>query len=508
MTTISEAVRTVEPASARAGDTTEVHRCTPELRAVLASYADALKSVNAGPILSWVSLANPKIPRWIAFPAPRWWVSAFLTRYLYRCVDALKAGVNRRDAVSGTAAEENGDLEMLERFEESLPTKIRRAFNLLLGLAGVLFVAWLVASLFHAGCRQLLGDLATAVITLNRAAGITALEAGYRLALVQHPREVYFYAGAAMMIAWSAVVILAPSLPAFTATRRIEDGFAEVEASAFTAVNARAVHDVELDLIVRLLLMVAVALLGIADLEQYQISTAGETANLLIGALCVALTFLAGIELRARYLERRTAVRHCRSFATSSAFAAVTILSLVLSVRIPLTTTLTSDDVWDRKFPSETNDRSAIEGWLFNQLHFEISTIHQNAQCAEPHTVLVAQPQYLQFDLEVWSDVDQFANPATANALNLSHWSVLDSQKTPTRDLYMHTKCGRGAEAISQPIVPGAHTITNVVITAPTNAATLQLEIPSYRGKWRWRVPQEANDAGASTPTPRPTSVN
>ena len=53
----------------------------------------------------------------------------------------------------------------------------------------------------------------------------------------------------------------------------------------------------------------------------------------------------------------------------------------------------------------------------------------------------------------------------------------------------MHTKCGRGTEAVAEPVVPGAHTSTSVVVSAPKDAAILQLDIPSYRGVWQWPIP-------------------
>jgi hypothetical protein len=56
------------------------------------------------------------------------------------------------------------------------------------------------------------------------------------------------------------------------------------------------------------------------------------------------------------------------------------------------------------------------------------------------------------------------------------------------KDLYMYTKCSDDTEAISQPVVPAAHTKTVVVINAPKPAAFLQLDTP-FDEVWRWRVP-------------------
>ena len=112
------------------------------------------------------------------------------------------------------------------------------------------------------------------------------------------------------------------------------------------------------------------------------------------------------------------------------------------------------------------------------------------AKCAsavEPHGSLINDEdvQYLQFDLEVWSDVDQFANAghrtcASSPPLECSRQSAEIPREAST--------CMRSAAAArtrsSEPIVPGSHTITAVVVSAPKDATCLQLDVPSYRGVW------------------------
>jgi hypothetical protein len=498
MSTISIPIKSPEHALADAAEWSGV---TPELRTQLTGYADALDRVTNAPMVSWVKPGKPWLPHWLAFPAPRYFVSAIFTRYLYRCVDALKSGVMRRDVVSGAAGEHNGDLEMLERFEESLPRRLRLALVLPVGLMAILSVAYLLAWLCHAGYRNLLGDLMAAAISVNRTAAIAAFQNAYRLAALQHPQEAYFFAGAAMIVAWSAVVAIVPLLPAFFIVRRQEARMANAEARAFAAVGARTVHQVELDLIVRLLLIPAVALLGVAAVTQAvtQFLTTGSvnSENVAIGAISVVLTVLAVIELGACYRERRNGIAHCRSFATKVSFAMVAVLSTGLFFGLPTWERKSNLEniVWDRQVatdPPKPDDSDHARGWLTNQLSFVVTRIQQNVQCFEPHGLLVSHPQYLLFDLEVWSDVEQFANPITAHALALPHWSIQDGSGNSTGSLYMHAKCGRGTEAISEPIVPGAHTITGVVVSAPERASVLQLDIPSYRGVWRWPIPPAA----------------
>jgi hypothetical protein len=94
----------------------------------------------------------------------------------------------------------------------------------------------------------------------------------------------------------------------------------------------------------------------------------------------------------------------------------------------------------------------------------------------------------LRFDLDVWPGVDEFSDPELANALTLSHWGVETKNGHQYKNIYIYTKCGDGTEAISQPIAPGTHTKPVLVISAPKQAAVLQLDIPN-NGVWRWHVP-------------------
>jgi hypothetical protein len=474
-------------------DIADADGATPELRALLTGYTDALESLHNAPMVSWVKPETPWLPHWLAFPALRFFSFALFVRYLYRCVDALKRGVMRRDVVSGDADDGDGDLEVLDRFKQSLPARLRMALILPVGLMAVLSIGYGLAWWCHAGYRNLLGDLMAAAISVNRTAALAAFQNADRLAAVQHPYEAYFFAGAAMIVAWSSIVAILPLLPAFYVSRSKQAELADAEAKAFVAVGARAVYEIELDLIVRLLVILATTLLGIAAVTQ-AVTQSVTIYNALIGTVSVVLTFLAVIELRACYRERRKGIAGCRSFATKVSFAMVAVLSTGLFFGLPSWERKSNVEniVWDRqvaKNPPAPNDGDRTLGWLTNQLSFVVTRIQQNQQCEEPHGLLIEPAQYLRFVLEVWSDVEQFANPSTARALALPHWSIRDGNGNSTGSLYMHAKCGRGTQAISEPIVPGAHTITDVVVSAPKDASCLQLEVPTYRGVWHWAIP-------------------
>jgi hypothetical protein len=475
---------------------------TPELRALLTRYTEELDSINKAPVFTGIKSENPWLPPPLASPVLRYFTSALFVRYLYRSADALKSGVMGR-IVSGTADEHSGDLKMLEKFEESLPSRLRLAFVLPTVSMVVLSVAYLLAWLCNAGYRNLFGDLATAAITVNRTAAIAAFSDAYRLATCQHPLEAYFFAGAALIVALSAILAIVPLLPAFYFVRRARGKLAEAEASAFDAVDARPAHEIELDLFLRLLLIPTVALLAVAALTQAATQPSATkpaiAASVAIGVISTVLTVLAGIELAARYRERHNGTPGCRSFATKVSFAMVAALSAGLFVALPVWERYHNREfnVWQRQVATTTpvakpgEEDDGARGWLTDQLSFLVTKIEQNAPCSEPHGRLIKDDdvQYLRFDLEVWSNVDEFANTATAHALALPHWSVRDSQGKSTGNLYMHAKCGHGTDVIAEPTVPGSHTSTAVVVSAPKDAACLQLDVPSYHGVWIWPIP-------------------
>ena len=232
-------------------------------------------------------------------------------------------------------------------------------------------------------------------------------------------------------------------------------------------------------------------------MTQFLTSKTVNSEDVLIGAISVVLTFLAVIELGACYRERRNGIAGCRSFATKVSFATVAVLSTGLFFGLPSWERKSNVEniVWSQQVAKEApqpDDKDHTRGWLTNQLSFVVTRIQQNVHCDEPHGLLINPAQYLRFDLEVWSDVEQFANPTTAHALALPHWSIQGGNGNSTGSLYMHAQCGRGTEAIFDPIVPGAHTITDVVVSAPESASVLQLDVPSYRGVWRWPIPPAA----------------
>jgi len=74
MTTTYDAIEAPTPPP------TERTAVTPELRALLTAYSQALDSVNNSRMFSRISPIDPALPRWLTFPALRYFVSAFFVR--------------------------------------------------------------------------------------------------------------------------------------------------------------------------------------------------------------------------------------------------------------------------------------------------------------------------------------------------------------------------------------------------------------------------------------------
>lgn len=79
-----------------------------------------------------------------------------------------------------------------------------------------------------------------------------------------NPVEPPVYLGAAAIVTYSVMLVIVPLPPAFTVKRRLLEPSARLEASGFAALRCRRVHDVELDLLGQLLLIVPVGLYGVA----------------------------------------------------------------------------------------------------------------------------------------------------------------------------------------------------------------------------------------------------
>jgi hypothetical protein len=419
--------------------------------------------------------------RWVRVPAPSALVSALVVRHVSRCISALKRSAGSRAALADDAPGPQRDLKMLEHFEQSLPTGLRLALIWPLALLGTLLVAYIIANfVMRAVQSKLLGDLTTAAVDLNRQEAIDAFK-NERLPLGS-------YTLAAMIIAWSVTLIIVPLLPAFSVKRRLLTQLAGLEEHGFAALGTRRVYDLELDLVAQLMLVAPVALLGIAMLAlPPPLPTVG------VGVIQIAVAVLACVELRARYGVRRGGttrghghLSRLRQLAAWVVSIGRPRLSLVLAWLLSIGWFIFGATHAEGEAPlAEKQVGEKVGG---RELTFTVTAIQHNAACADPYRPLKAGQQFLRFDLDVSSTVDRFSNPEVANALSLRHWGVEGSDGVLEKDLYMYTKCGDGTEAISQPIVPGAHTKTVVVINAPKPAAFLQLDIPNYR-VLRWRVP-------------------
>jgi amino acid transporter len=280
---------------------------TQELRALLVGYASILGTVdNARPVL-WVNLERPRILRWLRLPAPRSVVSALLVRHVSRCIGALKRGGARRVALADDAPGPQRDFKMLEQFEQSLPTGVRMAVIAPLALLGILFFAFIFAKVvIHSTDSQLLADLTTAAFTLDRGTALKAFE--------NDQINPVLWGGTTLIIVWSATLAIVPLLSAFSVKRRLLRPLARLEVRGFAAVGCRRVQDLELDLVAQLLVIMPVALFGAllfwweafgSPSERVQGGAEGLPLNL-FAAVSVCLAALAGVEVRARYAERRT----------------------------------------------------------------------------------------------------------------------------------------------------------------------------------------------------------
>jgi hypothetical protein len=287
------------PAHARA----EVSGGTEQqLHALLVGYASALEATDNAPYVLWANIEKPRILRWLRFPAPRPLVSTLLVRHVSRCVSALKRGVGRQVALADDAPESLRDLKMLEQFEQSLPTGVRIAAIAPLALLAILFVAYILNFLFKAGYSTLLGGFMTVALLRDTGAALSVFE-----------NDNVGLGGSEaipMIVAFSATLVIAPLLPAFSVKRRLLRPLAGLETRGFAALGCRRVQDLELDLVTQLFLITPVLVIGVWTLWLGALAPSSVRAvygagDVAAGAVPVSLAALAGVEVCRRYAVRR-----------------------------------------------------------------------------------------------------------------------------------------------------------------------------------------------------------
>ncbi len=284
---------------------------TVELHALLCSYSDTLTRIEKSPALLWDRPHRSPILCWLRLPAPRALVRSLLTRHISRHVSALRRCAARRVVLTNEAPGPLRDVTMLERFEQSLRPGPRLSLIAPTALLGTLLLAYLFAYWLKSSLSPLMAQLATAAVNLDREAAIEAFK--------KYPIQPHLYAGVAMFITWSVVLIIAPLLPAFSVKRRMLHGAQDIEARVFAALDCSRMNDFEPDLFAQVLLTAEVALLGTGlvvfapiimhDLDFHFRGLAYYgvlTSFCLMGVGLVCLTAAAAVELRNRYASRRT----------------------------------------------------------------------------------------------------------------------------------------------------------------------------------------------------------
>jgi hypothetical protein len=220
------------------------------LRALLADYAELLDRVEDAP-----TVVSVRPVRWAWLPAPRSLVRLLAVRHVGRRVEALRRRSCARAAIAPRGANDPPDeLTRLDHFARALPGVPGMKLLGLLGVLVLLLIAYVLANhVIGAEAAALLGDLTTAALELDRGAVVEAFD--------RNAMEARFFVGAAVLLLWSAVLLIAPALPAFSVLRRLRREQRDLEhheASAFTELGARRVHDLQLDLVAQFLLVAAI----------------------------------------------------------------------------------------------------------------------------------------------------------------------------------------------------------------------------------------------------------
>ena len=291
---------------------TKVAGGTEELHALLCSYSDILARIDKSPGMLWAPTDRSRNPRWWRFPAPRALVRTLLARRISRCVCALRRHAARRVALTNEAPAPLRDLNMLERFEQSLPPGPRLSLIAPIALLGTMLIAFLFAFGLGSSLKTLLGGLTTAAVDLDRGKALDAFKNDHI--------QPHLYAGVALYITWSVVLVIALLLPAFAVKRQMLQGAQDIEARVFAAFDCSRVNDFEPGLFAQVLLTAQVAVIGagmvvFAPAMMHDLMQDAPlpgfmyffvlTIFYLMGVGLLCLTAAAAVELRSRYAQRR-----------------------------------------------------------------------------------------------------------------------------------------------------------------------------------------------------------
>jgi hypothetical protein len=310
-----------------------------DLRSLLAGYAGVLNRVDSAPAVLWVRVKCPRVLRWVRVPTPRALVRVLLVRHVSRGVEALRRRCCERVALADGAPGPLRQLARLEYFQQSLPTPLRFRVIAPLGLLGVLLVTYILANfVIRADAAALLGDLTTAAVNLDRRAAVEAFASN-------DSRGGSLYVGAAAMLLWSVVLMLAPLLPAFSVRRQLtggRDGLSQVEARGFVALGCRRIRDLELDIVVQWLMVAMIPLVAALDvIGEYDYPPAERdavTGTWIFVAVLLALAAVASAGLARRHLLRQQPAPRRRSRITSATLWlvwAINIWALIAATFVP-----------------------------------------------------------------------------------------------------------------------------------------------------------------------------
>jgi hypothetical protein len=283
---------------------------TTDLRVVLNCYALMLQRLDEMPAVVWQSTV----------PVSSAIVRILVLQHVVRGVAALKRAAFRRVALDDKSPTASRNLKMLKNFEYSLPSIPRRAAIAPLALVGILVIAYVLGNYWiHTPSGKLLGDLTSAAVKVDRNAAVEAFKTNNLAG--------GFYVGGAIVIAWSVALTILPLLPAFAAKRRLFQAFAGAETVGFAALGVRHVHDVELDLLAELLLVLPLFAFGIDGPIYNRLTMMSGT----IGLVMCGLAALATVELHSRYtLRRGTGAPHWQGLITRFSLRTACAFSLLI----------------------------------------------------------------------------------------------------------------------------------------------------------------------------------
>lgn len=272
---------------------------------LIAAYDKTLRLANRSEPLPCSLSRHRRLGLLVARPV----LHVLIVRHVDRVLRALTGRLSARAALASDPRADESDLALLGRYLQSLPAGSLYRHSLLFVTVVCFLVSYVLANhVFRTPEADLLGDLTSAALTLDRGSAVEAVNSS----------TLENTGGAAVITLWSLWAVLLLPLLGFREKRIIftDRRIYTRERDACAAIGQRPPREIQLDLVTQAMLALSVQAFGAGTILYGLTRPTGEqqlagASRYVVGGACVALGVGALVAIAATAWQRsdgRTAV--------------------------------------------------------------------------------------------------------------------------------------------------------------------------------------------------------